>query len=459
MIIRPTKANAKMAIRRSFARPMAANASAGRTLTHINGAIFNTNTKHDHYSDFGWPESIEFEQLYRMYCRNSLASAVVDKTISKVWQEYPEIWEQENPAMTKSEVDIARRFNDIRVWKALAEADRRAMVGRYSAVILRLGDNQPFDQPVGFVTGGLKGLVGLIPCWQEQLTPTEWDNDPSSSGYGTPKMYQFNESAITDTINNAPRQFAVHPDRVIIWSDDGTIHCRSELESIYNDLIDAEKIKGAGGEGFWKTSRGAPMIEAAEGLSPDALAKAMGTDVAGLREAVNDQIDDFNRGFDKGLILGGMTAKPLQISLPSPEHFFAGLVNSIAAAREMPVRILMGSMSGERASTEDAKAWALTCNSRRVNRCKPLIHELLTRLERFKIILEKDWVIGWADLTESTGEERIERALKMAEINAKTQPGDEAAFLPDEIRETAGWDPLEPSDLDGDDSDSDEERE
>lgn len=436
MTKKPTAAARKAMVRRD----VVVNA-AERRITHINGALFRTNTKHDHYSDFGWPEQVDFPQLYRMYCRNSLASAVVDKTISKVWQEYPEIWETEEPKGTKIEKDIARRFSDIHVWKSLAEADKRAMVGRYSAVILRLADGLPFDQPVGRVPGGLDGIVGLIPCWQEQLLPTMWNQDVASADYGTPLMYQFNESAISDVINNAPRQFAVHPDRVIIWSEDGTTHCRSELESIYNDLIDAEKIKGSGGEGFWKTSRGAPMIEAPEGMDPSQLAQAMGVDMAGLRDAINDQIDDFQSGFDKGLMLGGMTAKPLQISLPSPEHFLAGPINSIAAAREMPVRILMGSQSGERASTEDAKAWSLTCNSRRVNRCKPLILNLLNRLERFGIIKNIDWVIGWSDLTESTGEERIERALKMAEINAKTAAFDVPPFLPAEIRETAGFDP------------------
>lgn len=413
-----------------------------RRLGELRGGI-SSNTKHDYYRDFGWPQALAFPHFYRMYTRNSIASAVVDRTIDKVWQDNPEIWESEEAKKSRAEADIADRFADIRVWQQFEEVDRRAMVGRYSAAILRLADGLQFDQPVSRVPGGLKGIVGVIPAWESQLYATNWDQDVMSEFYGMPTMFQFSEAQITDEKNAAPRSFAVHPDRVIIWSADGTLHCRSELESIYNDLIDCEKIKGAGGEGFWKTSRGSIALEAPEGVSPASLAQAMNVDVSGLRGAINDQIDDWQSGFDKGLMLGGLVAKPLSVTLPSPEHFFAGPIASIAAARRIPLRELMGSQSGQRASDEDARQWALTCMARRVSRCKPLILEFINRLERWGIIATRDWFIGWQDLTESTAENKIDRAFKMQEINAKTPAGDIAPFTPAEIRDAAGFDPEE----------------
>lgn len=403
---------------------------------------FSTNTKRSHFDDFGWPEELDFSLLYRMYRRNSLAAAGVDKTIGKTWQDAPEVWEKEEPAESQIEADIASRFADLRIWQTMAEADRRSMVGRYGAIIIRFRDDQEFHQPVGRVGGGLDGIAGLIPCWESQLFVSTWDMDPRSEGYGTPAMFQFNEASISGNIS-APRSFSVHPDRVILWSEDGTVNCHSALEAGYNDLIDAEKIKGAGGEGFWKTSRGAPVIEAQEGLTPAEVAANMNVPLDGLLDKINEQLEDFQRGFDKGLLLGGMTAKPLQISLPSPEHFFDAPVKSFAASMQIPVKILMGSQSGERASTEDAQEWALTCNSRRNNRCRPLIVEFVNRLERFGILPERDWSIGWQDLTESTGGEKMDRAKIMSDINAQTQAGYEPAFAPDEIREAAGYKPME----------------
>src|SRR5690606_11050298 len=136
-------------------------------------------------------------------------------------------------------------------------------------------DDLAFDQPVGLVPGGLDGLAGAIPVWESQLEVVEWNADPRSEDYGTPRFYQFTESALGGE-SRSPRQFRVHPDRVLIWSDSGTVNGRSALEPGYNDLLDAEKVKGAGGEGFWKTSRGAPIITAAEGMNPADVAQAMG---------------------------------------------------------------------------------------------------------------------------------------------------------------------------------------
>ena len=397
-------------------------------------------TKHDHYKDFGWPETLTFDHFYRMYTRNGLAKAGVNQTISKTWQDDPEIWETEKPKETELEANIRQRFSDLRIWQSFAEADRRSMVGRYSGVLLRFRDDRKWDQPVDRAPGGLEGLAGVIPVWEGQLTVTDWSNDPDREDYGSPRMYQYEEAAVGNDNKGGARSIAVHPDRILIWSDDGTIDCLSALEAGYNDLLDAEKIKGAGGEGFWKTSRGAPVIEAPDNLSAKDVADAMGVDVGGLPDALNEQLDSFQSGFDKGLMLGGMKATPLTISLPQPEHFFAAPVRLFAASLGIPEKILMGNQTGERASTEDADSWALTCMGRRNTRNIPLIREFLSRLERVGILPERDWTVGWSDLTEANAEDKLSRAVKMAEINQKA--GLDAPFLDDEIREAAGYDPM-----------------
>ncbi|MDK3016539.1 anti-CBASS protein Acb1 family protein [Pseudodonghicola flavimaris] len=426
-------------------RQMVANV-VQRTLGDMFPAYFQTSAKHDHFKDFGWPDQLTFAQFYRMYRRNGLATAGVDKTIAKTWEDNPELWESETPAESPLEGDIRKAFERLRLWHRFATADTRSMVGCYAGVILRLRDGLPFDAPVGRVAGGLEGLAEVIPVWESQLTVAEWDADPRSETYGQPRFYQFNESALGGT-SKSPRQFRVHPDRVIIWSDDGTVNGVSALEPGYNDLLDAEKIKGAGGEGFWKTSRGAPVVGAPEGMTQADVAKAMGVSPAELVDALNDQLESFQAGFDKGLMLGGMTAVPMTISLPSPEHFFAAPVQSFAASLLMPLRVLIGNETGERASTEDAREWNKTCMARRTTRNVPLIREFVERLVRFGILPERDWTIGWADLTEATGAEKMERARGMAEINSKTPM--EPVFTDDEIRETVGYDPLATRDDDG----------
>lgn len=417
--------------------PMQLVINAARRLEAMFPGYF-PQSKHNHYRDFGWPDSITFAQLYAMYHRNGLARAGIDKTVLKTWQDNPELWETENPDETQIERDIRQRFADLRLWQACATADRRALVGGYAGVILRLRDGKPFDQPVDRVPGGLDGIAEVIPAWGgvgAQIGVAEWVTDTSSEDYGKPAMFRFNEAAVGG--QHQVRQFMLHPDRVLIWSDDGTVHARSALEPGYNDLLDAEKVKGAGGEGFWKTARGSLALEAPADMDMAQMARSMGVDPSELADKMNEQVEDFQKGFDKMLALQGMTAKTLPISLPVPEHFFAAPVQSFAASINIPTKILIGNQTGERASTEDARDWAQANNARRNNAVRPLIGELVQRLERFGILPERDWHLHWSDLTDAGQAEKIERAAKMADINQKQR--DDPVFFADEIRAAAGY--------------------
>jgi hypothetical protein len=441
-------------------------ANAARRLENLFPGYFQVSTKHDHYADFGYPESIQFAQLYKMFLRNGVARAGVEKTINKTWQEFPFLLEKERDGSegadtkeTKLEKEIRLRFDRLRLWQHLAEADRRSLVGNYAGVILRLADNKRFDQPVDTVPGGLDGLVELIPAWEGQLQVSEWDTDELSDGYGQPKMFQFNEAEVSSKANDTTktRAFSIHPDRVIVWSKDGTIHGTSLLEPGYNDLIDLEKIKGAGGEGFWKNAKSAPVLEVDKEAKVAEMAKAMGVAPDKLADAMNDQVEDFQKGFDKLLMIQGMTAKTLGITLPSPEHFWAAPLQSFAASIGIPLKILVGSQTGERASTEDGKEWAQTIMSRRNAQTVPNILSLVRRLAAFGILPDdKDWFIDWTDLTEASMAEKIDRAAKMAETNAKMEKSGEWVFTPEEIRAAVDYEPLTPEAASRDDMPEDE---
>jgi hypothetical protein len=408
--------------------------------------------KHNHYADFGFPTTLSFKQLYDMYLRNGIAHAAVDKTIAKTWQENPFILDHERDGSeggdkkeTPLERDIRLRFDALRVWQRLADTDARSMVGKYAAVILRLADGKKFDQPVDRVPGGLDGLVEIVPAWEGQLTVSEWDTDETSETYGQPKMFAFNEANVATGQQNH-RAFNVHPDRVIVWSKTGDLHGSSALEAGYNDLVTIEKIVGAGGEGFWKNAKSAPVLEVDKEAKIVEMAKAMGVQPSEVADKMNEQVEDWQKGFDQLLMIQGMQAKTLGVTLPSPEHFFGVALQSFAASVSIPLKILVGNQTGERASTEDATDWAQTNNARRANIVVPNILTLVRRLERFGILAAgKDWFIDWADLTEASMAEKIDRAVKMTEANDKMKDTREFVFTPEEIRAVADYEPLKES--------------
>lgn len=403
---------------------------------------YGMSTKHDYAKDYGWKDELTFHDFHRMYCRSGIAASAIDKTIAKTWATMPALWESEKPSESPAEAATAKHFARKGIWRALMDADRRSMVGAYAGAIILLRDGQRLDQAVTSVRRGVENVAGIIPAWEGQLTVVEWDQVEGSDTYGEPLFFQFDEQAVGDAKAVAKSQVRIHRDRVLIWSDDGTVNGSSALEPGYNDVSDAEKIKGAGGEGFWKSARGAPIIEAPQGLSADDMRRGMGAaSNEEARQALNDKVDDFQAGFDKALMIGGFTAKPMNIALPQPKEFWDLCVQSFAASMQIPFKELIGNVTGERASTEDAKGWAETNMSRRENRVLPILYELVERLVAWGVLDKKDWVVGWQSLLEATPDDKLDRATKMSAINS--QQGAEPVFLPDEIREEAGYKPAD----------------
>lgn len=404
--------------------------------------------KHNNNADFGYPTNPQFADFYELYQRNGLARAGVDKTVAKTWQDFPFVLEKPRDAgqarkETRWEKLIRERFEDLRLWQHLTEADRRGMVGAYAGVILRLGDGMQLHDPVkGNVPGGLLGLVEVIPAWEGQLSVSQWETDQTSAAYGLPLMFQFNEAAVGSVTQ--PRNFQVHPDRVLIWSRDGTVHGDSALKAGMNDAISAAKIIGAGGEGFWKNAKSAPVLQAPAEANFTTIAKALGCTVTELFDLMNEQVEAYQRGFDQMLMLQGMEAKSLGIVLPSPEHFFSIACQSFCASIQAPVKIIVGMQTGERASTEDAQEWAQTNMSRRSSETVPNIMALVRRLQRFGMIPERDWSLAWTPLTEARPGEKIDRAVKMVTANkSSVEATQERVFTNAEIRSAAGdFEPL-----------------
>ncbi|MDH8244463.1 DUF1073 domain-containing protein, partial [Klebsiella pneumoniae] len=59
-----------------------------------------------------------------------------------------------------------------------------------------------------------KALVKLIPAWEAQIEPIEWDSDPESETFGDVTMYSFIELSVGNNKDARPsRIINVHPDR------------------------------------------------------------------------------------------------------------------------------------------------------------------------------------------------------------------------------------------------------
>ena len=405
--------------------------------------------KHDHNGDFGYPEHINFPMLYGMWDRNSLAGAGVSRISDTVWREMPRFQEREaSHSETAQEQLIRETFDDRRLWQKLAEAHMRSLVGDYGAAILRIADGKAWHEPVDSVAGGIEAIWDIIPAWESQLVVSKWEQDQRSGNYGAPSLFQFNEVQIEDgKPRGTVRSMQIHPDRVLIWSSTGDTFGRSVLRHGFNSLIDYAKVIGAGGEGFWKAARSSMQLEVLPEAKLQDLAAAMGVPMDELPDKLDEAVSDFVRGYDKSLMMQGIKATPVGVTLPAnPEQYYNGPLQAFAASINCPSKVLIGNQTGERASTEDERSWSQTCSARRDKTVKPIIMQMVKRFEQWGVLPKADWYLDWADLTDASAAEKLDGAKKMAEINSAMLGTGELVFQPDEIRESAGWEASDDAD-------------
>lgn len=419
----------------------------GRNLNTLLGSSRLLSTKQDLNFDFGYKDDLDFFDLYQIFKRNGIAKALVNKTASKTWETMPILKQDDEKGRdeTPLEAEIRKTFKRLRFWQKLKETDRRGLVGEYSGVIFQLADSKPFYEPVDRVPAGLNGLVSLIPAWEGQLQISEWDQDESSPTWGEPKMMTFTESSV-DSDQGKTRAMQVHPDRVYIWSQDRTTFNDSGLEASYDALVDMVKIRGAGAEGFWKNAKSQPVLEIesdpAKAPNLAQLAEMLGTDLEGLPEALDNQVADWNKGFDQSLMLQGISAKTLEVTLPQPKEFYDIALGDAAAPWEIPIRALVGNQTGERATQEDQAALNKMGMSRREDYVEQNAYDVIDRLVKYRILPDMDWHLDWEELTGASEEQRFERMGKMADANQKMAPTGDAVFTPDEMRDVVDLPPL-----------------
>ena len=276
---------------------------------------FNGNTKRTTlWEEFGYPDTVTFDMLYRAYRRNSSAYAGVHKTLDSCWIDKPVIIEGPLVDKSKKETEWEKTVTRLlkKHWSKIKDADRRNLVGHYSAIIMQIKDNRNWWEPVDTALVkrlGEAALVKLIPAWESQIKPGNYDIDTLSDTYGQPVSYTFNEQPVGDdsTYGNI-RSVTVHPSRVIILAegseDDNMLSGIPLNEAGYNDLLDIEKSKGGSAEGFLKNASRQLGIEFDKETDMATLGKAaVAAGFKDLGDALNEKVLRMSKGTDAALVM------------------------------------------------------------------------------------------------------------------------------------------------------------
>lgn len=389
------------------------------------------------WCEFGFPEHISNDDLYKMYERNPIAFSGVDKTIKRCWASYPRFESASNPAWAETVNEtLGEGF-----WAAFSAADRRRLAGRFSGMILRYKAPKTalykYEEPVPKGKPYL-GMTDPMAVWGTALKPVAYDaNDPDMQGMPVTWMYTPDAYG-----SQKGKEQIIHNDRLFILGDFSD-NAEGFLIPSYNDLINLEKITGGTGESFLKNAARQIAIEYESGIDWAKIAESYGLKLEDLRVATDRYMKMINRGSDSAISVQGGKVNMLSTTIADPEPSHRVSSMNIAASYSMPTKILVGSQSGERASQEDYKEWNATCQSRRTGTLNPEIKRMLeTKLVPHGIITPPplDYVIKWDDLTASTQEQRLANAKTMAEINVQMMAtGDQLPFSSKQIMTAAGF--------------------
>jgi len=387
------------------------------------------------WDEFGYPNNLEFDRYYRAYERNAVAYAAIHKLLDACWTDNPTIIDGEEAKEATKTTEWEKAVTKLlkKHWPKIKDADRRNLVGRYSALLIQFRDGREWSKPVDkMVVARLKdkSIVKLIPAWESQVKPGNFDTDTLSESYGQPVSYNFNEQPVGDDGTYGPvRGVTVHPDRIIILSegseDENMLSGVPFLRAGYNKLLDLEKVSGGSAEGFLKNASRQLGIAFDKETRMEALVKAA-TDAGykDLGEALNDKVAKMNRGTDAALVMQAGTPSVLSVAAADPKPTWEVTANEFAASIQCPFTILFGQQTGRLASDEDKTDWAKRCNGRRWGFQSTVVENILERFWNLGVIdppSSGEVTLAWSDLLAPSEKEKIANMQAMATVAKDTQ--------------------------------------
>lgn len=388
----------------------------------ISGGYHFADCLHNIYSNFGYPQQLQFYNFWNMYRRNGTAKAIVNIPPNITWIDAPEI--QASDRFLK---DVEFLVEEKKLWSRLKGLDKRQRVGRYAGLFIEIKDGKKPDEPVDSIAG-VNSVVSFKPIYESQLTVAQSDDN------GNPEMYNYNSSAIGNRDDRSAKSESIHPDRIVIsaeGADDGSIYGVPELEACFNSLMDLVKIGGASGEGYYQNTRQAPIINAGAESKLPATKKGL--------EDFENQLTDYLNDWRKFMVVEGMELQFPDITLTDPKEHRQTAINDCSASSTIPNTMLNGSQTGVLAGDKDYTFFLMGQNSRRNEYGTDTVKDVLNRLISYGALPNEKFKVEWTDLLSLSDKELAEVAKIQSEANRNQFAAAQPAIFPVEhMQEMAG---------------------
>ena len=356
----------------------------------------------DIYRALGYKETLEFDDYLARYVRQDIAKAVIDRPVKSTWQGALELVESNVTEETQFEKEWRKLNRRLGLKTRLSRLDRLTGIGRYGVFVLGLNDLSgiaDFQRPVK--KGAKYELMYVRPFGEKTAKISLFETDPKNPRYGLPDIY---EVEVGDVSTKASKVVRVHHSRVIHVTNDpleSEVYGTPILESIFNRLMDVEKLVGGDAEMFWRGAR--PGFHGK--LDPEYQL----TEEA--KDDFKDQIDEYEHNLRRFIINEGIDFEAMAQQIADPSSHFQVQLQCISAETGIPLRILTGSERGELASSEDRSEWLSYVQTRREEHAEPcILRPFIDRLVELNILPKPkdDYSVKWADLFAQSEKARVE---------------------------------------------------
>lgn len=307
------------------------------------------------WASCGWPIEVSDDAYELRYRRYGLARTIVDSYPSRCWARPPAVYETEDADLTEFERAWGTLVKKQQVWRFLCRLDKLAGRGSFAVMLVGFDDGGGLESEVT----GASEITFLRPYHPAKVVVKETEQDKSDPRYGMPVMYELNRSNVRQTSGSQQRggvtsgsddAVLVHWSRILHVADnieERDWEGRHRLESVFNHILDLEKIGGGSAEMFWRG--GFPILS----LLMDKMASM--TDDQKI--ALDDETTAMFHGLSRTLRLQGIEPKFLSPSISDPKGVFEIQIQQISAATGIPTRVLLGSEQARLASEQDADNW------------------------------------------------------------------------------------------------------
>lgn len=361
----------------------------------------------DIYQALGYPKVLNYSQFYLpQYIRQDMAKAIIDRPVRAAWRGDFTVQKKGD----KGEVsEIEKAWEKLKIQfnlhSVFMRVDKLTGIGRYGVLFLGLDDVVDITTLQTPVKSKSNKLVYIKPLGEGSALISTYENDQTNPRFGKPLLYN-----ITMTSDSGDSfSTLVHYTRIIHITEDlleNEVMGTPRLESVFNRLLDLEKIIGGDAEMYWRGARPGYQGKVDKDFTMTPQSEA----------GLQDQFDEFENNLRRFLVMEGVDVKEFAQQITDPTKNVDAQIQMISAVTGIPKRILVGSERGELSSAQDREEWNLWVQSRREEFMEPmLVRPLVDRFMELGVLPKtEDYYIRWDELFAMSPKEKAEIAEKVS---------------------------------------------